>query len=88
MRISDAKPGDVLRDIVGDLWLVAEDGAWFLTERGFPIVIAESLPFDYTRDAIALGFADDDHGPFARLVPEPQTVTVVVGSEDVGRVRP
>ena len=72
MRISDAKPGDVLRDTVGDLWLVAADGAWFLTERGAPIVIAVSLPFDYTRDAIAYGFADDDHGPFTRLVPEPE----------------
>ena len=73
MKIQDAKPGDVLRDKDSDLWLVAADGAWFLTERGVTIGTYPSLPFDYTRDAIAYGFADDDHGPFTRLVPEQET---------------
>lgn len=61
MRISDAKPGDVLQDNGGDIWVVLPDGlvSCLMGRSGGPV----------------RGFTDhpdtvEVFGPFARLVPE------------------
>ena len=64
MRIQDAKPGDVLRDKDGALWLVGKDGARCIYEPGV----------DLSGDEGGVEFGGVNHyGPFTRLVPEQET---------------
>ena len=67
MKIQDAKPGDVLRDKGGALWLRGERRARLLMSE------------DETGDMVLLGAYPrtfdmvEFYGPFTRLVPEQET---------------
>ena len=61
MRISDAKPGDVLMDRDGDVWARRDDHAVCVVEAGAPVVSGKKWWL----------VGDAEHfGPFTRLVPE------------------
>ena len=70
MRISDAAPGDVLRDKDGDLWLRLPDhdavNIWEVRKSGpcWPNVGFDECACDC--EAV-----DEHFGPFTRLIPEP-----------------
>ncbi len=67
MRIIDAKPGDVLQDAEGALWLVGKTHARCIHDPSgsCPTGDAESFGYLPTVMVEAEGF-----GPFVRLVPE------------------
>lgn len=77
MKIQDAKPGDVLRDRSGSLWLV-EPAAWLvdgvaaarIAELRSPSVGGGSYAVGPTRIPVARA---EEHGPFVRLVSEKET---------------
>ena len=62
MKLNDAKPGDVLRDKDGDLWLRLADRAALLTQRG--------AKFHGHGESLDMPWSDAQQGPFTRLVPE------------------
>jgi hypothetical protein len=66
MRISDAKPGDVLQDNDGDIWVVLPDGlvSCLMGRSRGPVRGLTDRGFTDHPDTVEV------FGPFARLVPE------------------
>lgn len=74
MKISDAKPGDVLRDRSGSLWLI-EPTPWTI-ERVCAVRVGLVRPEEigggvFAADQVrtVIGRAEE-FGPFVRLIPE------------------
>jgi len=65
MKLADAKPGDVLRDKDGDVWMV-EVGFVACVVEGGRAYLGEGGCRWSARDA-------EKFGPFTRLVPEKET---------------
>ena len=62
MKLADAKPGDILRDKDGDVWVVESGYVACVVERG--------RAYLGDGDCRWAAHAAEHFGPFARLVPE------------------
>ena len=67
MKLADGKPGDILQDRDGAVWVNAQREIW-------ACIFDPSAPgFDSEGDGLWLMDAAEKFGPFTRLVPEKET---------------